>query len=248
MYMQRINSGDSRLWLKGYYPNAMTTAFTGTPHIQVGKVDGKGAVDVFCQLVPFWQLQLYMAYVSGKEEFYADVYESIRNNTVTGKQAWEYQVEFPYICSKISGMDLTEFFEKWGFLRKVNTEITDYGNKGIFKIGDTELAAAKKRITELNLPKPAHAFWYITEKNEHIFKNNLSMGTSGNATFDRETKLISVSGFSNAVAFEVYDKSTSKLVYIGTEAAFTMSLAVLPTSIEVRAISATGESKVVPMN
>ena len=37
MYMQRINSGDSRLWLKGYYPNAMTTAFTGTPHIKVGK-------------------------------------------------------------------------------------------------------------------------------------------------------------------------------------------------------------------
>lgn len=248
MYMQRINSGDSRLWLKGYYPNAMTTAFTGTPHIKVGKVDGKGSEDVFCQLVPFWQLQLYMAYVLGKEEFYPDVYEYIRNNTVTGKQAWEYQVEFPYICSKISGMDLTEFFEKWGFLRKVNTEITDYGVKGIFKIGDAELAAAKERIAGLDLPKPAHAFWYITEKNEHIFKENLSMGTSGNATLDRETKLISVSGFNNAVAFEVYDKDASKLVYVAAEAAFSMNLAVLPTNIEVRAVSATGESKVVPLN
>ena len=115
MYMQRINSGDSRLWLKGYYPNAMTTAFSGAPHIQVGKIDGKGTADVFCQLVPFWQLQLYIAYVLGNTEFYADVYEYIRNNTVTGKQAWEYQVEFPYICSKVSGIDLSEFFEKWGF-------------------------------------------------------------------------------------------------------------------------------------
>lgn len=225
----------------------MTTAFSGAPHIQVGKIDGKGTADVFCQLVPFWQLQLYIAYVLGNTEFYADVYEYIRNNTVTGKQAWEYQVEFPYICSKVSGIDLSEFFEKWGFLRKVNTEITDYGTKGVFKIGDAELAAAKKRIAELSLPKPTHAFWYITEKNEHIFKGNLSMGTSGNATLDRETKLISVSGFSNAVAFEVYDQDTSKLVYVGTEAAFNMNLAVWPTNIEIRAISVTGESKVVPL-
>ena len=120
--------------------------------------------------------------------------------------------------------------------------------KGIFKIGDAELAAAKERIAGLDLPKPAHAFWYITEKNEHIFKENLSMGTSGNATLDRETKLISVSGFNNAVAFEVYDKDASKLVYVAAEAAFSMNLAVLPTNIEVRAVSATGESKVVPLN
>jgi hypothetical protein len=37
------------------------------------------------------------------------------------------------------------------------------------------------------------------------------------------------------------------LVYVGTEAAFNMNLAVWPTNIEIRAISVTGESKVVPL-
>ena len=169
MYMQRINSGDSRLWLKGYYPNAMTTAFTGTPHIKVGKADGKGSEDVFCQLVPFWQLQLYMAYVLGKEEFYPDVYEYIRNNTVTGKQAWEYQVEFTYICSKISGMDLTGFFEKWGFLKDVNAYLDDYGNK-FFAITNNQIQALKKEIEAAGYKTPASNVHEITDETWENFK------------------------------------------------------------------------------
>lgn len=251
MYIQRITSKDSRLQGKDYYPQSMTTAFAEErPHIQVGKV-GDAKADVFCQLVPFWQLQLYMAYVLDKEDFYADVYEYVRTESTStqdkSQKAWEHQVDFAYICSKVSGLDLTEFFEKWGFLRKVDVTNSDYGESGEFNIGDTELAAIRKRIKDLGFSKPKHNFWYVTEKTERIFKDNLTMGTSGNVTINRTDKSFFVSGFTNAVAFEVYNKTTGKLVYVSPgEANFTMSGDV-PAQVEVRAVPASGDSKVVPV-
>ncbi|MDR1120146.1 MAG: M60 family metallopeptidase, partial [Dysgonamonadaceae bacterium] len=38
------------------------------------KIAHAACEDVFCKLVPFWQLKLYMHNVLGKEDFYADVY------------------------------------------------------------------------------------------------------------------------------------------------------------------------------
>lgn len=251
MYIQRITNGDSRLEIKGYYPHAMTTAFTGRPHITVGKLEGKGAADVFCQLVPFWQLQLYIAYVLGKDDFYPDTYEAVRLTDPAEdkkKTAGEHQIEFAYIASKAAGLDLTEFFEKWGFLRKVDMEVGDYGAIGVFKIDDAKLAAIKNRISGLGLPKPQHNFWYITEKTEKIFKQNLSMSTNGAVVnVDRVNDAITVAGCSNAVAYEVYNKETGELVYVSpAENSFVIDSSVfLPKKIEVRAIPASGDAKTI---
>lgn len=39
----------------------------------------------------------------------------------------EIQLDFVYACSKISGMNLLDFFTKWGFLTPVDKELDDYG-------------------------------------------------------------------------------------------------------------------------
>lgn len=251
MYIQRITNGASRLEIKGYYPHAMTTAFTGRPHIIVGKINEKDKADVFCQVVPFWQLQLYMAYVLGKDDFYQDLYEAVRLTTSvddTKKNAGEHQLEFAYLCSKAAGLDLTEFFEKWGFLRKVDLVVKDYGTLGTFKINDTNLAAMKKRIAGLGLPKPTHNYEYITEQTEKVFKENLPMNTTGaTVKVDRDSDVIAVSGCSNVVAYELYDKETRTLVCVSpVESTFTLDKSIfMPKKVEVRAVPASGESKVI---
>lgn len=251
MQIRRMTSGDSRLEIKGYYPHAMTTAFTGRPHITVGKLEGKGVADVFCQLVPFWQLQMYMAFVLGKEDFYPDVHEAVRLSSSADdkkKTAGEHQLEFAFTCSQKAGLDLTEFFEKWGFLREVDMTITDYGTIGIYKIDAAKLNNLKSRIAKLNLPKPQHNFWYIIEKTEQIFKENRSMTTTGaTASVDRATNTIVVSGCSNVVAYEVYDKETGKLIFVSpAENSFMVDNTImLPKKIEVRAVPASGVAKVV---
>lgn len=251
LYIQRIVSGVSRLEIKGYYPHAMTTAFTGRPHIQVGKINEKDKADVFCQVVPFWQLQMYMAYVLGKDDFYKDVYEAVRQTLPADdskKNAGEHQMEFAYLSSKAAGLDLTEFFEKWGFLRKVDVVVKDYGVFGTFKITDANLATMKSRIAELGLPKPGHNFWYITEKTEKIFKENLPMNTTGaSVNVDRDNDVIAVNGCSNVVAYELYDKETGALVCVSpAESNFTLDNSqVMPAKVEVHAVPASGAAKVI---
>lgn len=249
MYIRRMTSGDSRLEIKGYYPHAMTTAFTGRPHITVGKIEGGGAADVFCQLVPFWQLELYLADVLGKKDFYPDVYEAVRLSSSVDdrkKAAWEHQLEFTYICSQKAGLDLTEFFEKWGFLREVDLVIKDYGDTGVFKVDGAKLKNIKDRIAALGLPKPQHNFWYIIEKTENLFKENSSMTTNGVVVnVDRVSSTITVSGCNNAVAYEVYDKGTGKLFYASpAESRFVVDKTLsLPNRIEVRAVPVSGDAK-----
>ena len=70
------------------------------------------ANDVFCKLVPFWQLELYFGKVLGrtplqqadKGGFYPEVYEYARNKDYTRMTHGEIQLDFVYACSKISGM------------------------------------------------------------------------------------------------------------------------------------------------
>ena len=67
--------------------------------------------DVFCKLVPFWQIQLYVSNVLGVKDVYKDIYEDVRNSPNLPKHG-DNQLEFTYLASKAAGLDLTDFFTK----------------------------------------------------------------------------------------------------------------------------------------
>lgn len=98
---------------KGYYAGAKTNIRdAGQPHYMEGK-DG----DVFYwKLVPFWQLELYIAEALGYTDFYKDLYEDYRRNYISGTSAPQQQVDFAKNVCDIAKLDLTDFFVKWGFL------------------------------------------------------------------------------------------------------------------------------------
>jgi hypothetical protein len=85
--------------------------------------------DVFDRLVPFWQLHLYFLR-HGRPDFYADVMEQMRRrpDAGSGNESIRNQFEFVKICCEVGKLDLTDFFEKWGFFWVGKIKVEDYGN------------------------------------------------------------------------------------------------------------------------
>lgn len=200
--------------------------------------------DVFCKLVPFWQLQLYYGEALGqtpmKQEdhggFYPEVYEYVRsheNPSTDGK----CQLEFIYNCCQQAKADLTDFFAKWGFLTPVDATIGDYGDKR-FLITQNEIDDLLKRVAALGYSKPGVALEYICDNTVDLYRDRKGV-TAGTAA--REGNAFTLNNWQNVAAFEVTDAQGKLLFAIeGTEKSFT-----LPTDwqsgYKLYAVSATGD-------
>lgn len=237
MHIQRLYNIDSRLattapgassgTFNNFYEYAMSQAFCNE------KVFHAQFDNVFVKLVPFWQLELYMDLVKGNADFYKDVYEYVRANedlTTNG----ECQIEFAYICSKMAKMDLTDFFEAWGFLKEGKVSIKDYST-GVVEVTAQQVTAIKERIKTLGYSAPEQKLQYITDTNLDMYKSDATV-VAGTAT--RSDSKLSMSGWRNVVAYEVSD-STGKVIFVSPESSFTVDAA-LPEGFKVNAIAANG--------
>lgn len=198
----------------GAKQNRYTRAFS---HI-IAKGAAHGAdADVFRKLVPFWQLQLYFGKVlsdtpekkTDKDGFYPRVFEYARTNVAPSGDGAN-QVEFAFIASKEAKMDLTSFFEKWGFFAPVRIEIDDYGKKTLV-VTEEQANNVKRRIASLGLPKPDVALEYITDRTYELYNTKPAI-QRGTAT--RSGNEITLKGWRNVVAYEVYN-ADDKLVFVG---------------------------------
>ncbi|WP_289621398.1 M60 family metallopeptidase [Bacteroides congonensis] len=119
------------------------------------------------QLVPFWQLKLYMHNVRYESDFYYDLYEYFRTHespSDKGENQGLNQLDFVRQACAISRINLLDFFERWGFLTPVDTELNDYGNKK-FTITQGQIDALKAEINGKGYePAPANLH-LITEDN-----------------------------------------------------------------------------------
>jgi hypothetical protein len=118
--------------------------------------------DVFCKLVPFWQLQLYFSKVKNYKDFYKDVFEQIRQKPDPETDG-ECQLQFVKIVCDVSGEDLTEFFEAWGFLKPIDMEIDDYDTRRL-QITQQEVDEVKAYIAGKGYPKPNRQVQYLTDE------------------------------------------------------------------------------------
>jgi hypothetical protein len=136
--------------------------------------------DVFCKLVPFWQLKLYMIDVLGKTDFYKDVYEKVRRNPDPKASAngstldGMCQLEFVKIVCEVAELDMTDFFTDWGFLRPVDLTVDDYATNP-FRVKQADIDAVKAAIDAKGFPKPptppnGKAIYEITDGNFAGFK------------------------------------------------------------------------------
>jgi hypothetical protein len=150
-----------------------------TEEIVNAKIPHNQHTDVFCKLVPFWQLKLYLIDVLGQEDFYKDLYEKVRVNpdpvAANGSTSdGMCQLEFVRLACEVSGLDLTEFFTDWGFLTPYDVTIDDYGVKR-FTVSQTAIDSVKAQIAAMNLPAPplpeGKKLYEINDQNAKEWKN-----------------------------------------------------------------------------
>lgn len=164
--------------------------------------------DVFCKLIPFWQLELYMGKVKGatplqqadKGGFYPDVYEYIRTHENL-PNAGEQQLEFVFIASQCARLNLLDFFEKWGFLREVHAELDDYG-KGKIDISNSQIDKVRNRVESLNLPSVNEPIEYISDNNYLYFKEKKAVQKG---TASRSGNTVIMNNWKNVIVYEVKD-------------------------------------------
>ncbi len=122
-YTVGMMGNKSRLKAQKNYASARTNIVEANP-----KKSYLAEKDVFNRLVPFWQLHLYFAR-HGRPDFYADVMEEMRRrpDAGSGKDSIRNQFEFIKICCDVGQLDLTGFFEKWGFFWVGELAVNDYG-------------------------------------------------------------------------------------------------------------------------
>ncbi len=139
----------SRLKEGGSYASARKSLVEASP-----KKSYLADPNVFHRLVPFWQLHLYFVQ-NGQPEFYADVMERMRNtpSAGTGDESIKNQFEFIKIACDVGRVDLTEFFEKWGFFVPGEISLNDYA-KYNFKITPQMIEETKAYIAAKKYPKP----------------------------------------------------------------------------------------------
>jgi hypothetical protein len=121
------------------------------------------APDVFDRLVPFWQLHLHFDR-QGRPDFYADVMEEMRRrpDAGSGNDAIRNQFEFVKMCCDVAQLDLTDFFEQWGFFWVGELTVDDYG-KYEYHITQEMVDETKAYIAAKNYPKPAEDLTRIEE-------------------------------------------------------------------------------------
>lgn len=168
MYIQQQFGQASKLLVDGTYDAATAAIIDGQrPHC----LDNLSN-EFILKLVPFWQLKLYLVEAKGQEDFYKDLYEHYRttsNLNTSNTTEGILQLDFVRQVCRISGYNLLDFFEKWGFLRPVDTVLNDYGNKP-FTITQAQIDALVAEIQSAGYKTPNADVHKITDDTVNNYK------------------------------------------------------------------------------
>ncbi|MBQ2373594.1 MAG: M60 family metallopeptidase [Alistipes sp.] len=123
--------------------------------------------DPFYKLVPLWQLYLYNTKVMGREDFYPDLHHIMRTSDDIPEDHGARQINFVKVCCDVAKEDLTEFFEKWGFLVVCDQVIDDYGDKRLI-VTEEMVKAVKDHAAQYPKPEKKN-IWFISNFNMQKF-------------------------------------------------------------------------------
>ena len=128
-----------------------------------GKISFLADRDVFNRLVIFWQLHLYFSR-NGRPDFYADVMEEMRGRPDDGRgnDSIKNQFEFVKICCDVGKLDLTDFFDKWGFFWVGKITVNDY-RKYHYEITQKMVDDTRSYIARKKYRKPAEDITLIED-------------------------------------------------------------------------------------
>ena len=192
----------------------------------VRRISHPSEPNVFLQLVPFWQLQLYFADVLGQRDMYKYVYERIRT-TPDAPTSGESQLEFVRMVSEITQTNLIRFFRRWGFLTPHH--ISQH------QISQSQINQVIAHIESQDFPYPVYVIEYIDDTNWTFFRDRLPVQPG---TAQRNGHIITMTNWQNVVAYEVF--AGDNLIFVSNRRSFRLDEPV-PPNIRVYAVSFDGQ-------
>lgn len=138
--------------------------------------------ELFSMTRMYFQLFLYFHAAGWKTDFYPVLFEELRRDRLEGwpvrsseekdangfyknsVNAKNDQLKFVEKCCSIAQMDLTEFFEAWGFFIPMkNAFVGDYGYHWVYLLQE-DIDACKARIKAANYPKKGGHLMFIEDR------------------------------------------------------------------------------------
>lgn len=172
--------------------------------------------DVFCTLIPFWQLLVYTRLAGIQTDAYPELYETLRTTSSVGSMSHgQQQVNFMRQWCMITKTNWLPYFEKVGLFKTVNADIDDYGVANI-TITQAMLNTLKAEIDRQNFPEAPEAFYFIDVNNYPVFRDKAALvaGSVGaGCTRSGSTVRIQHSQWKNVVGFETY-RADGTLIHI----------------------------------
>ena len=220
----------------------------GLPWYKLGNTGQYQNEDAELHLRMNWQLWNYFHRCLGDEDFWPRVFAEARKNPAPGMyySLFGYSKEDPGTCQLMfyehvcdaAKMDLTEFFDTWGFFREVSDTYGQYQSGILYSVSSAMISESKARVAAKNYPK-APAIQDLEDRtrstrsnsdpgyNKDIrmgyyttFKDQVNMTTVPKYTLSGRN--VTITDYSQAVAVEVYRKSDGQMLYFSNLSEFTL--------------------------
>ncbi len=148
----------------------------------VGRGEKEYGQQLFGMTRMYFQLFLYFHAAGFKTDFYPQLFERLRFDRLEGwsigssdeldsdgyykksVNAAKDQLKFAEICCEIGNIDLTEFFEAWGFFVPMKNQfVGDYGYHWVY-LKQEDIDACKARIKAKNYPKKGGHLMFLEDR------------------------------------------------------------------------------------
>jgi hypothetical protein len=173
-----------------------------------------------------WQLWNYFHRLGNMPDFFPKLFKYLRANPLAATAPGTAQMQYAKAVCTVANMDMTEFFERWGFFREVFIpEYEQYG-KTMYMVSQPLINQTKEYMA--TFPKKVPPICYLEDrKNGDVgiesyqvgdvghysqFKDNVKI--TGTPTYNLSGNNITVNNGTQAVAFEIRkDNENGELLY-----------------------------------
>ncbi|MBR5036937.1 MAG: M60 family metallopeptidase [Prevotella sp.] len=163
--------------------------------------------DVFCTLIPFWQLLIYTRMAGIQPDAYPELYETLRKQTaLSSMNDGQHQVNFMKQWCHITKTNFLPFFKQVGMFKTVDESISDYSTRQL-TITQAMLNSLENEINAANYPEPPAGFCYLDVNNYSVFRDKAALveNTVGKGcSRSGSNVVIQHSQWKNVVGFETY--------------------------------------------
>ena len=179
----------------------------------------------------FWQLWNYFHRCGKKSDFYPTLFKLLRQDRIVESDPGAGQLKFAVKACEAANMDLTDFFDTWGFFKAVSKSSFEQYGTWNYQVTSNMIAEAKAQMAKYSVK--AGPLQYLEDRKTGDNGLNVTPGDVGHydafkenrkitktVTCTRNGRTFNISNGDEAVAFEL--KNGENVIYFSNLFNFTV--------------------------